>query len=135
MVSLPASVLQAADRYAWNAQNVNEMQVEMARWLEAHAGAEEWVASVDAGAIRYLSGHPVLDLMGLNSGDVLEHGRVSALERRRPRYVVVFPEMFPAISSSDDFRLLHSVRAEKNTICPRCPEGDLELAVYEWVTR
>ena len=133
LVSLPASLLRSADRYAWNAQNVNEMQVAMAHWLRANAAPGEWVASVDAGAIRYHSGLPVLDLLGLNSLAVLEQGMVGALASERPRYVVVFPEVFRRLGDDAGFRKLHSVRAENYTICPACPQD--ELVVYEWVGR
>ena len=75
----------------------------------------------------------MLDLRGLTSLAVLEQGMVGALASERPRYVVVFPEVFRRLGDDAGFRKLHSVRAEDSTICPACPQD--ELVVYEWVDR
>jgi hypothetical protein len=109
------------------------MQVALAHWLRDHVPAGERIASVDAGAVRYFGEHEVLDLMGLNSPVVLDRGLVGALAAWRPRYVVVFPALFPQLPESGAFRLLHSVRAENYTVCPVCAQD--ELGVYEWVGR
>jgi len=53
--------------YAWNCQNIEEMQGGAALFLARNGAAGERVGSVDAGRIRYSSGLPVLDVIGLNN--------------------------------------------------------------------
>lgn len=57
--------------YAWNCQNIEEMQGGAARFLARHAAVGDRVASVDAGLVRYGSGLPVVDVVGLNNHRIL----------------------------------------------------------------
>lgn len=62
-------------------RNIDEVQRRMGEWLAERVPEGAWVATVDAGAVRYFSNHPTVDVMGLNTPDlywdperfVLEH--------------------------------------------------------------
>lgn len=78
-----------AEVYAWNCQNMNEVQVALGRWVETHAESDDVVATVDAGAIRFVGGRHTVDMGGLNSHEILTGGR-DALVRADPRFVAAF---------------------------------------------
>ncbi len=48
-------------------RNIYEVQRAMGEWLAVHVPAEHWIAASDAGAVRYFSGRPTVDVMGLNT--------------------------------------------------------------------
>lgn len=75
-----ASILQAAltvgpeSRHLHNdVRNINEVQRELGEWLGAHLPPDTWIAASDAGAIRYFSGLPTIDVLGLNTPEMLQH--------------------------------------------------------------
>ena len=53
--------------YHNDVRNINEVQVAMGQWLKIHTSPGAWLAATDAGAVRYFSHRPVVDLMGLNT--------------------------------------------------------------------
>jgi hypothetical protein len=53
-------------------RNINEVQRRMADWMAAYIPAGPWVAASDAGAIRYFSKHPTIDVLGLNTPEMLK---------------------------------------------------------------
>ncbi|MBU0743168.1 hypothetical protein KJ554_12575, partial [bacterium] len=59
-----------ARRYHNDVRNIQEVQVAMGRWLDAHTPADARVAATDAGAVRYFGRRPVVDLMGLNTPEL-----------------------------------------------------------------
>lgn len=61
-----------ADRFAWNCQNMNEVQRELGCWVTENVPAGAVVAVNDAGAIRYFGERRTLDLGGLNRHEVLD---------------------------------------------------------------
>lgn len=75
-----ASLLQAAltvdpeSRHLHNdVRNINQVQRELGLWLGAHLPPNTWIAASDAGAIRYFSGLPTIDVLGLNTPEMLHH--------------------------------------------------------------
>jgi len=60
------------EQYAWNCQNINEVQVELGQWVAENVPREGTVAVNDAGAIRYFGGRRTIDLGGLNRHAGLE---------------------------------------------------------------
>lgn len=61
-------------------RNINELQRTMGTWLGESLPADAWVASNDAGAVRYFSDRPTVDLMGLNTPRVITEGETWARE-------------------------------------------------------
>lgn len=97
LCALPLRLPASAEQYAWNCQNIREVQEATAAWLAQRIQPGESVAVQDAGAVRF--GLPrearVIDLVGLNSLAVLEEGAEALLLRERPRFVVFFPGILP----------------------------------------
>ncbi|MCB9637199.1 MAG: DUF2029 domain-containing protein [Sandaracinus sp.] len=117
-------VVQVGPHLAGSCRNVAELNVAAARWLDAHAGPNDWVASNDAGAVRRLTGRPVVDLLGLNDAEVLVD-RVAVLERRRPGWYVVFPSWFPNLVSSPRYEVVRRFESTPLEICGECEQSEL----------
>ncbi len=123
----------AASRYGWAVQNINAMQVELGRWVAEHTPPGARVAVNDVGAIAFISRREVVDVMGLVTPAVIpyrregEAGVLRYLRRTCPDYLVVFPTWFPRLTAmTEEFRPLHRVRLERNTVA-----GADEMVVYE----
>jgi len=56
----------AIERYSWNTQNIEEMQVAVGRWIARETPPDAVIAASDAGAVRYFGGRRVIDVMALN---------------------------------------------------------------------
>ncbi len=67
----PPALASAVERFGWNCQNMNEVQVAFGRWVDANVPPDRAVAINDAGAIRYFGNRSAVDLMGLNDRQVL----------------------------------------------------------------
>jgi hypothetical protein len=123
----------AASRYAWAVQNIEAMQVNVARWVTDHTPPTARLGLNDVGAITYFSRREIVDVMGLVTPGILpfrregETGVLRFLEQACPDYLIVFPAWFPTLSAaSDRFRPVYRVRLDHNTVA-----GADELVVYE----
>lgn len=125
LVALPMRFDRDARAFAWNSQNIEEMQVRVGVWLRRHTAAGEWVATHDAGAIRIFSNRPVLDLAGLNEHRIHTVG-TGLFAEVSPRYFAVFPTWFPHMASSSRYRGVFSASASHYTICP-CTSTELRV--------
>jgi hypothetical protein len=124
LLSLPRVLLMKSELFAWNVQNVNEMNVALAHWLRENTDPDQWIGATDAGAIRFLSDRNVIDLVGLNNSTVATHGLRAELRARRPRIYAVFRSWLPDVASQGRFRVLHTVRAPVYTICD-CDQDEI----------
>lgn len=131
-VRTPAAVRERAALYSGNCENVNEMQVEAARWVRANVPPGRAVAVIDAGAMRFFGEHPVVDLVGLNTHEVLESG-FEAVVAARPACFVTFPAA--GYQAMPGMQLVHAIAARRLTICD-CP-SQAEMLVLRppaWVS-
>ena len=48
-------------------RNIDEVQCALGRWIAAHTDRGTWIATGDAGAVRYFGDRPTIDVMGLNT--------------------------------------------------------------------
>jgi hypothetical protein len=83
----------APARYAHlanDARNIDDVQVALGRSL-AGAAPSDVVWAIDAGAVRYFGNAFVVDMMGLNTPDVLGERAQAFLDAHPPRYVEVVP--------------------------------------------
>ncbi|HEX5054550.1 MAG TPA: hypothetical protein VFZ65_22425 [Planctomycetota bacterium] len=71
LIGHPQALARSIERFAWNCQNMNEVQVAFGDWVAANVPADRAVAINDAGAIRYFGGRRTIDLIGLNDQSVL----------------------------------------------------------------
>ena len=121
---VPERLKDDAILFAWNCQNINELNVKVGHWLAANAGPDDWIATHDAGAIRYWSGRRVLDFVGLNSHRVLREGATAEVLRVRPRFFAAFPKVFPALAKNPSLEVVFRAHAHVLTICD-CPQDEL----------
>ncbi len=117
LVGLVLRLPRAASEYAWNCQNIEEMQVLAGLWVREHTREGDLVATHDAGAIRLFSGRRVLDLAGLNDHRTTELGD-AILEVEPPQLFIVFPTWFPELAASPSLCEVHHLAARRYTISP-----------------
>lgn len=79
-----------------DARNIDDVQVALGRHLAA-ADPSEVVWAVDAGAVRYFGNAFVVDMLGLNTPELLGEDAQAFLAAHRPHYV----ELVPTWSSLD----------------------------------
>lgn len=129
LFGLPRGLRDRAGLFAWNCQNIEEMQVAVGRWLRGRTPRGQWIASSEAGAIRFHSERPTVDLQGLNDHHVREGHLREILTEKRPAYFVTFPSLYPrAITRNPRMELVGTWRAANYTIC-NCPGQDA-ISVY-----
>jgi hypothetical protein len=132
VVDWPRALRQSARLYAWNCQNIEELDVAMAKWLASHVPAGEAIAVTDAGAARYFGAHPIRDMLGLNNHRLLHGGVASVVSTLgQVRTVVAFPASLSFIPDSSVWREVHRVRTDHLTIC-RCPQSELAAYRRDW---
>lgn len=124
----PSALRASADLYAWNCQNIDELDVAMALWLREHTAPGETIAVTDAGAARYFSDRRIVDLVGLNNHRML-HGERSLVGTD---VLSTFPSWLPALRTSTAWQAVHAVATEHLTIC-HCDQS--QLVAYRRVVR
>ncbi|MCH2173098.1 hypothetical protein MK489_20150 [Myxococcota bacterium] len=90
VLAIPSRAASLAATYAWNNQNMLEVQVRLGEWLRGHTNPSDRVATFDAGAVRFVGRRETLDLAGLNSHALLRDGPARIAEFG-PDYLVAFP--------------------------------------------
>jgi hypothetical protein len=112
----PSEISSLRSQYAWNCQNINEVQVEFGKWVKRNLPRNAVVLANDAGAMRYFGEHKTIDLVGLNDQSLLfNRGLQSsimqdaqALENfmrsQGANYFIVLPTWYPALINSEGFR-------------------------------
>jgi hypothetical protein len=121
---LPSGWKSSADLYAWNCQNIDELNVAMATWLRDHTAPGETIAVTDAGAARYFGERPIFDLLGLNNHRYLHRQRTSASDLDPVRLIATFPSFVPFLRDNPAWPPLHRVATGHLTICD-CPQSEL----------
>ncbi len=131
-IKLPGQLRFRSSQYAWNCQNINEVQVELGKWVNENTPADAILAVNDAGALRYFGKRQTIDLLGLNSQSVLFNPHLAGklqfnlttmvefLTIERARYLVVFPYWFPGVVQAEhfesNFRMIQSRQSQNYTI-------------------
>jgi len=152
---LLAGVKTTAATFAWNCQNINEVQVEFGRWINEKIPPDATVAVNDAGATRYFGRRKTIDLYCLNRYEGLDEmdrqaafpqlplpQKVQWLFQQKIDYLVIFPSWFPDVdiaamrgrtvrapggprALSCKFLVLHERRSEHFTITDAPPPGKI----------
>ncbi len=121
---LPSGWKSSADLYAWNCQNIDELNVAMATWLRDHTAPGETIAVTDAGAARYFGERPIFDLLGLNHHRFLHRRGTSASDLAPVRVISTFPSHVPYLRDNPAWQPVHRVATGHLTICD-CPQSEL----------
>ncbi len=133
---------QNAVRYARNVANVEDSDVQVARWLGERVSPQALLAVNDIGAIKFLLPNPVLDLAGIANPEIRaevggimaasdltwDDAMVEAIARRQPDYVVVFPKWLKGLDGDPRFLPVHVIKIPDNITM-----GGDEIVVYATV--
>lgn len=111
-------------QFAWNCQNINEVQVEIGKWVRRNAPKDTALLTFDAGAIRYFGEHKTIDILGLNNSALLFDRKLMRnlilqpdtlagyMRSQGAAYYIAFPGQLPSIVKSTEFAELFSPVAE-----------------------
>ncbi len=126
-----AFVWVGANQYVLSVSVVNCEWVATARWTAANVPVGAIIAVHDIGAPGYFDSHPMLDLGGLVSPEVIPFIRDS--ERRREwvlahgaSYAVFFPSWFPELANDPNSTVVHT-----GSCAVMQTWGEEDMAVYK----
>ena len=128
LVGLPAALRGSADLFAWNCQNIEELNVAMAKWLRDHTPKDEAIAVTDAGAAGYFAERRIIDLIGLNDHRHLHRDPGREREVLGVRILSTFPSWMPSLHDSSAWEVIHRTATVHLTICD-CPQS--EIVAYQ----
>lgn len=132
---------QGAVRYARHVANVEDSDVKIARWLAGRVPPQAVLAVNDIGAIKFLLPNRIVDLAGIANPEIRDEvsrimaetglpwqeAMAEAIARRRPDYVVVFPEWLRGLESDPRFQAIHRLEIPDNVTM-----GGDEIVVYRY---
>lgn len=125
LMRLPSSLAERAHLFAWNCQNIEELNVAMSLWLRDNVPAGEAIIVNDAGAAGYFTEHRIFDIVGLNNHRWLHREPGTAAELTGARYASFFPSLIPQIANSPTWHPIHRSRTEHLTICKDCLQSEI----------
>jgi hypothetical protein len=119
-----------ARSYAADVAVIETEMVDTALWVAKHVPAGVSIAAHDIGALGYFDDHPLVDMAGLVSPEVVPFIRDEArlaelLDERKVRYLIAFPNVYPGLSGSS--RIVH---ASDGKFSPAAGQGN--MTVYCW---
>jgi hypothetical protein len=131
-MKLPGQLRFRSSQFAWNCQNMNEVQVELGKWVNDNTPPDAVIAVNDAGALSYFGKRKTIDLVGLNNLAILFNPQLAAelrielstmiefMKSESSRYLIIIPSWFPLTRSpqfEDYFRMVEYRKSENYTIC------------------
>lgn len=128
-----------AELNAADVRDINDMHVFLGKWVDKNAMENSTVALNDAGAIKYYGNREVLDIMGLNSHEMLLYKRLGELETfeylkvMKPDILIIFPDWFPSMSKASVFSEVNRVEIEEYKVLGIYPsvESNQIMVVYD----
>jgi len=119
-----------ARSYAQDVAVIESEMVSTAKWSAEHLPADALIAAHDIGALGYFDGHPLLDLAGLVSPEVVpfirdEQRLAIYLEARGAQYLIAFPEFYPRLTK--DLDVVYVTRAPFSATY-----GHDNMTVFRW---
>ncbi|MEN6520217.1 MAG: glycosyltransferase family 39 protein [Armatimonadota bacterium] len=122
--------------YARQVQNINDMQASIGKWAVTLPPGTV-MACNDVGAIAYYSRKTVIDTVGVinpevipyinkNTSDAIQDGLWKYLSKRKPAYLIIFPDWYPKISKRPELQFVRSYYLKNNIIC-----GGQVMVVYK----
>jgi hypothetical protein len=100
-------VVLGAHAYAEDVGLIESEMVVTAKWVAANLPPKAIVAAHDIGALGYFDDHPLIDLAGLVSPEVVpiirDEGRLAEfLNQRGANYLVAFPAFYPKLTRASE---------------------------------
>ncbi len=108
-------IILGARSYAQDVAVIESEMVVVAKWAAENIPPASVIAAHDIGALGYFDQHPLIDLAGLISPEVIpfirDESRIAAfLNERNADYVIAFPEFYPNLL--DDLPEVFSTNSE-----------------------
>lgn len=110
--------------YSWNCRNVEDVNVRLGHWVSESLPPDSLIALGDAGAIRYFGQGTMIDLLGLNSHELLGRNQFEFMSERRVDYLIVFPNV--SFDGWPYAEPIYEISIDHNTIL-----GGSTMVVYE----
>jgi hypothetical protein len=119
-VGYPSEIAFRKSQFAWNCQNINEVQVEIGRWVKRNVSKDASILTIDAGAIRYFGERKTVDMLGLNNHELLSNRKLLRDINTQPdsladymrsvgaTHCMIFPEFRPSLVNNPAFPQLFS---------------------------
>jgi hypothetical protein len=141
-VRYPSEMNSRKSQFAWNCQNINEVQVEIGKWVKRNAPKDAALLTIDAGAIRYFGEHKTIDVLGLNNhallfdrkllrNVILQPDTLSVYMRSQgATYFVAFPGLLASVVKGSSFQKQFSPIAEftsPNYTLSNAPQGSMVI--------
>jgi len=122
-----------ARAYGRDVALIESEMVDTARWVAQRLPPGAVVAAHDIGALGYFDNHPLVDLAGLVSPEVLPFMRdeprlAEFLDRRGVRYLIAFPDLYPRLAIASE-----PVFSTGGRFAPEM--GGQNMTVYCWSCR
>jgi hypothetical protein len=122
-----------AQAYARDVAFISSEMVVTAEWVNLNIQEDEVIAAHDIGALGYFAQHPILDLAGLVSPEVIPFIRDEVklkafLDEHHPKYLITFPGWYPDLVK--DLPMVYKTDGEFS----QAPEGE-NMSVYKWSTK
>jgi len=130
----PKQLIFRKHQFAWNCQNINEVQVTAGLWIKQNLAIDQSVMTTDAGAILYFGNRRTIDLLGLNNSKVLFDDQIRYNILKDPEilatlaskyhtpYLLTFPPSFPYLMQHPDFQkhftIVRNFRSKFYTVSP-----------------
>ncbi len=95
-------------------RNINEVQRTLGKWLGERIAPGTWIAASDAGAIRYFSGLPTIDVLGLNTPEMLGHDE--QFIREHPVAAIAVMPAWLWVREPEAISVLRRVRTEHYSV-------------------
>jgi hypothetical protein len=126
-------VLLGARSYAADVALIESEMVRTAMWSASHLPRGALIAAHDIGALGYLDDHPIVDLAGLITPEVIpflrDQDRLAAyLDTAGAEYLIAFPEFYPQL-----IRGREAVFVSGGSFAQRAGFGN--MTVYRWDRR
>jgi hypothetical protein len=128
-----------AELNAVDVRDINDMHVYLGKWVDKNVPENSTVALNDAGAIKYFGNREVLDIMGLNSNEMLLYKRLGEVETFeylkvvKPDILIIFPDWFPSMSKASVLSEVNRIEIEEYKVLDIYPsvESNQIMVVYE----
>ena len=109
-------------------RNINEVQRTIGLWLRDNLEPRTWIAATDAGAIRYVSQLPTIDVLGLNTPEMLRKDREKFVHEHPVQAIAVMPAWFEPEEDVRGLRVAFGAETKDYTVTSN-PKMALQLVL------
>ncbi len=122
--------LMGMQSYTADVEFIETEMVDTAHWVAENLPEDALIAAHDIGALGYFDHHPLVDLAGLISPDVItflrdEDRLADYLDEQGVEYLVAFPDWYPSLTSN-----LVPIFSTGASYAPSV--GETNMVVYQW---